>query len=309
MNVPNFQLNSEEFYTIHSSSNYPLNISKNSTRVSFDMKNQMMIKGIYKKPKPSNNVSNINLTIYQGSLGSNEKSLINHSNKRMKTEENNPSNNDKFPFQIRINELVKKKKNISILTKVEENLRFSPKKPDSCLKIDTNPEIFNSINYKRNRILSCDAKKLLIPVETKVKKEEKNQFFLNTAYIPKKNWFAYPPKTSIIKQKTFFANSNNSSFIQKNVNSPNTLTNSIASSPIKKRLSLGISNFQKQKKTLKKVESKENIRSHQNLASPKISRLFEPNFVENLNNIIANSEIPLPPLSLVIKQSNLKDEG
>ena len=60
----------------------------------------------------------------------------------------------------------------------------------------------------------------------------------------------------------------------------------------------------------KRKESKEN--GNLNIfANPteKISRMFEKNFVDNLNKMVSNPEIPLPPLDLKIKQANLKEES
>ena len=44
-------------------------------------------------------------------------------------------------------------------------------------------------------------------------------------------------------------------------------------------------------------------------ATAKISRLFEKDFVENLNKLISNPEVPMPALNLIIKQGDLKNEG
>jgi len=293
MNVHTTILNPEHPQKIHSSSNFPLNISKNVTRFSLDSKNQLMIKGIYKRSLKS---AHRNLTIIQTNLSNNEKKCISTQtttvcDKTLKTQET--QQDERYPFKIC--ELMNAKNN-----KTASNL------PEKQKPVQNENQ---ENGFKKCRFLSYDTKKFITLIESSNKVQENTQFYFNASYIQKKGWFAYP-KTSILKKN------NNNSFIQKNCSSPSTITHSIASSP-KKNNVLRYS-FNKKlkdsllKPTIKKKNSKEGRISTAGIKDEgkiKISRLFEKNFIENLNNMVSNPEIPLPPLNLAIKQTNLKHEG
>ena len=298
MNNQNLFLTPDDIQTIHSSIRLPQNMSKNSTRLSLDSKNQMLIKGIYwKAPK----TPQTNITIIQSNLSYSDKKFLTTPTatsieKTLKTQETQPE--EKYPFKI--SELVNRKKTLTSVT-----LRTRTKEEAQAIAENDKNTV------KKYKFLSYDTNKCnnLIENSTKDQEIDNPQYYFNANFIPKKNWFHYP-RTSIIKR-------HNKSFFQRNVNSPSTLTHpSIASNPLKPKSGLESSSINPKlkesqlKPQAKRKESKEN--GNLNIfANPteKISRMFEKNFVDNLNKMVSNPEIPLPPLDLKIKQANLKEES
>lgn len=296
MNTQNVFLTPDDIPTIHSSIRLPQNMSKNSTRLSLDSKNQMLIKGIYWKAPKS---PPTNLTIIQSNLSYSDKKFLTTPTttayeKTLKTQESQPE--EKYPFKI--SELVSRNKTLTSVT-----LRTKTK--EEAQKIVENEK--NTV--KKYKFLSYDTNKCNNLVDNNTKDLDNPQYYFNANFIPKKNWFNYP-RTSIVKR-------HNKSFFQKNVNSPSTLTHpSIASNPLKPKSGLESSCLNPKlkesqlKPQTKRKQSKENG-NFNIFASPaeKISRMFEKNFVDNLNKMVTNPEIPLPPLDLKIKQANLKEES
>lgn len=302
MNSPsNLRFSSDDNYIIHSTT-LSYNYAKNSTRLSSDHKNQMLIKGIYKLPEKT---PKTNLTIYQTSLSTNERTFPS-SNKIMKTEET-PQSFDKYPF--RMGEIIKEK--------MADLLNPSPRKE----------EIEKKEAFQKPRFFSIDMKTSQNNLQENP--IEKKQFFLYTAYKPKKNWFAYPKNANLKNQNQSNKIILNSSAFQMNMHNSNSISQSIVSSPKKRKISSikSVANktrpstqkprpslqkprvsYQKEKKDVPKESFSIGLLQAAAL-SGQVHPHFERKYIENLNELVKNPIEPLPMISMNIKQTDLKNEG
>lgn len=300
INSATLEEHKEETNIIHSNLNIPSRFSKHPTRLSLDHKNQMLIKGIYKLPSKIS--KNNTITIYQGSLSTIEKTL-NSSAKILKTDETVRCTEKKYPYQI--SDIVKEKV-VNVLS------------PKLCLNqknAEKNEERMSNI-VKKERFLSFDTKK----INELMEQNKDKMFYLNTAYLQKKNWFNYPRNSALLKNRNSYKTNNNASSSKHNIAFSNNPANSLCSSPLKRKYD----SIQKQRSSVQTQKSRSSFQKKRNSNShsgkpqkqieslpsnSKIARLFEQRFVETLNEMVSNPPEKQVEMNLDIKQVNLKNQS